>query len=303
MATISATPIQGLQAISLAAISPSPRNPRKHFDQAALKELAESIKSHGVRQPVLLRPNGGPGKFELVCGERRWRASQLAGKQDIPAIVDPNLSDREALEIGILENLQRQDVHPLDEALGYQVLLQVKDVVPATVESIARKVGKSVSYVYQRLKLAELVPKAQDDFRSGFISAAHAIDIARLQPADQARALEYCHKTDWGQKLTAAPPFRELRKWIQENVQLNLDKAPFDIADKKLVPSAGACTDCPKRSGSNPMLFEGIGKNTCMDPACYQSKKMALVNINVDALEAKHGEKPILISHEYSPEE
>ena len=89
-----AVPIHNLQLVPLAAISPNPNNPRKHFDQIGLKELADSIKVHGVRQPVLLRPNGGPGKFQLVCGERRWRASKIAGKPEIPAIVDPTLTDQ-----------------------------------------------------------------------------------------------------------------------------------------------------------------------------------------------------------------
>lgn len=292
-----------VQAIPIGAIVPNPNNPRgKHFDKQALEDLAASIKAHGVRQPALLRPNGSPGKYEIVCGERRWRASKLAGKDTLPAIVDPSITDQDAIEIGILENLQREDVHPLDEAIGYKTLLEQKNPTEkkATPETIAGKVGKSASYIYQRLKLAELSKKGQEDFRAGFITAAHAIDIARLQPDDQARALEYCHGDRW-EKRAAAPPFRELRQWIQENVQLNLDKAPFDIADAKLIPSAGACTDCPKRTGSNPSLFQGFaGKNTCTDPTCYQAKKMALVHINVDQVAAKHkGEKPILISHEY----
>jgi len=301
------TAINAVQAIPIGSIVPNPNNPRgKHFDKQALEDLADSIKAHGVRQPALLRPNGSPGKYEIVCGERRWRASKLAGKDTLPAIVDPSITDEQAIEIGILENLQREDVHPLDEALGYKTLLEQKQPTEkkVTPESIAAKVGKSASYVYQRLKLAELSKKGQEDFRTDFITAAHAIDIARLQPEDQARALEFCHRSEYGSARSAAPPFRELRKWIQENVQLNLDKAPFDIGDPKLIPSAGACTDCPKRTGSNPSLFEGMaGKNTCMDPTCYQAKKMALVNINVDQVAKKHkGEKPILISHQYSPE-
>jgi len=152
-----------------------------------------------VQQPVLIRENGAG--YELIVGERRWRASKLAGKTEIPAIVRP-MSDAQALEVMILENLQRQDVHPLEEALGYKALLDhpEPDKPKPTVESIAGKVGKSASYVYQRLKLAELVPRAQKDFREGYLTAAHAIDIARLQPADQRRALEFCHTGPYGQR-------------------------------------------------------------------------------------------------------
>jgi ParB family chromosome partitioning protein len=159
-----AVPIHNLQSVPLAAISPNPNNPRKHFDQIGLKELADSIKVHGVRQPVLLRPNGGPGKFQLVCGERRWRASKIAGKPEIPAIVDPTLTDQQALEIGVLENLQREGVHPLDEAMGYEALLKMpgEKGVKVTVEALAAKVAKSVAYVYARCKLLALVPAGRE---------------------------------------------------------------------------------------------------------------------------------------------
>src|ERR1700729_366300 len=109
----------GVGMIPLASIVKNPQNPRKHFDEATLKELAASIKVHGVRQPVLVRPDPlDKKKFELVVGERRWRASKIAGKAEIPAIVD-ELDDQSALEIMVIENLQREDVHPLDEARGY----------------------------------------------------------------------------------------------------------------------------------------------------------------------------------------
>ena len=176
----SATLSAGLQTIPLDQITENPFNPRKHFEKGPLQELADSIKVHGVRQPVLVRPM--PGKdakgFQLVVGARRLRASKLAGKTDIPAIVDPALDDRSALEIMVIENLQREDVHPLDEALGYQVLMESRclqcnvdagfhkldcpkagEPVPETsVEDIAAKVGRSIGYVYGRMKLLALVP-------------------------------------------------------------------------------------------------------------------------------------------------
>ena len=165
MATATVEQVQTqFQMIELAKISPSPMNPRKHFDEKALKELAESIKAHGVQQPIVVRPlpgQGGPrggvtDKFEIVVGERRVKASKLAGRSEIPAMVRP-LSNAAALEIMVIENLQREDVHPLDEALGYQALMkkssdsEAEDLPGAprhTAESIAAKVGKSVGYVY-----------------------------------------------------------------------------------------------------------------------------------------------------------
>lgn len=212
MATATTEALAGLQTIPLDRITPNPFNPRKHFEKAPLAELAESIKVHGVRQPVLVRPLGK--NFQLVVGERRWRASKLAGKENIPAIVDPQLDDRSALEIMVIENLQREDVHPLDEALGYQVLMEQvcsecksskghkldcprrgEVQTDVTVESIAAKVGKSVGYVYARMKLLALVTAAREAFQKGHITAGHSVLIARLQPFDQLRALAACFKT------------------------------------------------------------------------------------------------------------
>jgi ParB family chromosome partitioning protein len=126
-----------IQEISITTIKPTKANPRRRMDESALAELAESIKTHCVLQPVLIRPVAADG-FEIVCGERRWKA---AGKQTIPVrIVD--LSDAEALELAVIENLQREDVHELDEANGYKALMKQNPEV-CTVETIAAKVGRS----------------------------------------------------------------------------------------------------------------------------------------------------------------
>lgn len=299
-----AVPIHNLQSVPLAAISPNPNNPRKHFDQIGLKELADSIKVHGVRQPVLLRPNGGPGKFQLVCGERRWRASKIAGRPEIPAIVDPTLTDQQALEIGVLENLQREGVHPLDEAMGYEALLKMpgEKGVKVTVEALAAKVAKSVAYVYARCKLLALVPAGREAFLSERISAAHAVLIARLQPKDQINALRACFGEWHGAKPKAdddptsiklasiveadAPVISEksLREWIQDNVNLQLKGVPWDLNDAQLLPAAGACSSCPKRSGSNPALFAELtvkGEDTCFDADCFKAKREAFVQIAI----------------------
>lgn len=300
---------QGLQTIPLAAITPNPQNPRKHFDQAALKDLAESIKSHGVRQPVLVRPGTKAGQFLLVCGERRLRASKLAGKENIPAIVDPNLTDRQALEIGILENLQREGVHPLDEALGYEALLKMpaEQGTKETVEGIAAKVGKSKEYVYARLKLTALIPAGREAFQTDLITAGHAVLIARLQPRDQLRAIAACFDHGFGfdakefkdhdptkvqlkmiRDDDSAPliPEKALREWIQDEINLKLKDVPWDLDDAQLLPAAGPCTTCPKRSGSNPALFAELtikGEDTCFDAECFKAKREAFVQITIQA--------------------
>ncbi len=291
-----------VQEISLERIQESKGNPRRVFDQAKLRELAENIKVHGVLQPVLVRPlpEGPEGTYELVAGARRFRASKLAGQQTIPATVR-EFSDGECREIQLIENLQRADIHELDEALGYRAL---RDLNPElyTVETIAAKVGKTSTYVYGRMKLAELIPAVQTAFYENRLSVAHALEIARLQPKDQERALVECFP---GHRSTAsvlkdrkaeAVSVRQLREWIDREIHLDLKNAPFDTRDASLLPAAGACTVCPKRTGNNPLLFPEIrNRSLCTDPACYRSKVQGLVHLRVKPLLAQ-GQKPIQVS-------
>jgi ParB family chromosome partitioning protein len=292
-----------IQEISLDRIKPSKANPRRCLDEAALSELAENIKTHGVLQPILIRPMNSNG-YEIVCGERRWKASKTAGKETIPARI-VNLTDGEALELAVIENLQRENVHELDEALGYKALIKQNPEL-YTVENIAVKVGRSVSYVYQRLRLAELPPNVQAAFYAGKLTAGHAVEIARLQPRDQERALEECfpgHRTTKAILRDKDPrpiSVRELRDWIQREIHLRLANAPFDVNDQNLTPAAGPCSTCPKRSGSNPLLFADSIKRAdiCTDPECFKQKRDALVQIRVKESEAA-GEKPVKVSDSF----
>lgn len=172
------------QLIPLAKIEPSKTNPRKTFDKAGLDELTESIRKVGILQPVLVRPIAGTGRYELVAGERRYRAARAASLEAIPATVR-ELSDTEVLEIQLVENLQRSDLHPLEEAEGYRQLMARK----YDVARIAERVGRSIKYVYDRVKLLTLTPEAKEAFRQGRFTAGHAILLARLSPQDQKRAM------------------------------------------------------------------------------------------------------------------
>jgi ParB family chromosome partitioning protein len=292
-----------IQEVSVASIKPSKANPRRRMDESALAELAESIRSHGVLQPVLIRPVA-VGGFEIVCGERRWKASKMAGKETIPARI-VNLTDAEALELAVIENLQREDVHELDEANGYKTLIKQNPEL-YTVETIAAKVGRSPSYVYQRLKLAELTPSVQTAFYEGKLTAGHAIEIARLQAKDQDQALRECFpghgtaKAILKDKDPRPISVRELRDWIQREIHLSLANAPFDLNDASLLPAAGPCTTCLKRSGSNPLLFADSVKrdDVCTDRECFALKRAALIEIRLRDLE-KAGEKPVKVSESY----
>lgn len=291
-----------IQELRLDRIQESKGNPRRTFDEAKLRELAENIKVHGVLQPVLVRPApGGPeGTFEIVAGARRFRASQLAGKQTIPATVR-ELSDAECREIQLIENLQRADIHELDEALGYRAL---RDMNPElyTVETIAMKMGKSDKYVYGRMKLSDLITVVQAAFYEGRLTVAHALEIARLQPRDQERALAECFpghrsvKSILKDRKAEAVSVRELREWIEREIHLDLKNAPFDAGDANLLPTAGPCTACTKRTGNNPLLFPEIrNKSLCTDPTCYKSKVQALVQLRVTPL-IEEGRKPVQVS-------
>lgn len=160
----------GLQEISVSSIDPNPNQPRNHFDEDSLAELSASIKAIGLLQPVLVRPSSTPDRFELIAGERRWRASKRAGLSTIPAIVRVT-DDVSSVEQALVENLHRQDLTPLEEAAAYQQLLEDFSM---THEQVASKVGKSRSAITNALRLLTLPPTIQQFLAEGRLSAGHA---------------------------------------------------------------------------------------------------------------------------------
>jgi ParB family chromosome partitioning protein len=246
-------------------------------------------------------PGGEPGRYELVAGARRFRASNLAKQETIPACVRA-LTDAECLELQLIENLQRADVHELDEARGYAALMRLQPET-YTVETLAEKIGRSEKYVYARLRLMQLIEEVQAAFYIGRLTVAHAFEIARLQSNDQRRALQECfpnHKTAAAilkDGKAEAVTVRQLRAWVEQQIHLDLANAPFDPQDETLLPLAGSCTKCPKRTGNNPLLFPEVRQKTiCTDRACYHLKVEALVQIRTKALE-ESGQKPLRVSH------
>jgi ParB family transcriptional regulator, chromosome partitioning protein len=161
----------GQRRIAIEFLHPNPRNPRRHFAAAELDELAASIKERGVIQPIAVRPTpGANGMFEIIAGERRWRAAQRAGIHDVPVVV-LEVSDAEALELAIIENVQREDLNALEEANGYQAL---GDEFKYSQDDIAKVVGKSRSHVTNMLRLLKLPESVQAFIRHGELSAGHA---------------------------------------------------------------------------------------------------------------------------------
>ena len=263
----------------LASIAPSLTNPRKTFDADKLAELAASIKASGVHQPILVRPLPGSRiadtdrsiTHEIISGERRYRASLLAGVPSIPALIC-EMTDAQVLDAQIVENLQRDDLTDLEEAFGYQTLLQAAG---SSTEKVAAKIGKSASYVRSKLRLLALCPEAQHSLRDGDIDYSRALLLATIPDHQQqikalADLAEKDYEGDYHFGVRAAGEF------ISRTYRLRLDRARFATTSAGLLPGAGACSTCHKRTGHDPDLFaQAKSADLCLEPSCYQQKEAA----------------------------
>ena len=265
------------QYIAIDTIHESATNPRRTFDEGKLQELAESIRTNGLIQPVTVRPN--EDGFEIVAGARRFRAAQLAELFSVPARIVA-IDDAQTLEWQLVENSQRVDVHPYEEAQGFERLLAMPGYDVAT---LAEKSGKSASHVYARLSLLQLIPSIAEAFGAERITASHANLLARLPQESQAEAYEQCWRKDWQESEAHLLPAKNLSAWIQANLYLSLADAPFDREDPTLNPAAGACVTCPRRSGYNTSLFSDVQGDQCLDGPCYQLKISAHIDREVAA--------------------
>jgi ParB family chromosome partitioning protein len=277
-----ATGLSGeIRMVALADLRESPWNPRQYYPEAAMAELTESMRASGFRAwlPIVARPIGGGsienGLFEIAAGHRRSRAARAAGIEFVPCIVR-EMSDVEFLDVLNFDNCGREDVHPLHEAAGWQAWMEKTG---HGVNDIAARIGQSKEYVYQRLKYSALIDEAAKAFFDGKITAGHAILIARLQPSDQKKALKFCEPRGNDYR----PGVRDLAGYIQRDVHLNIEAATFDLESTDLVPSAGSCVSCPKRTKNAPELAldrvagevydsDEDASDECTDPGCFSSK-------------------------------
>ncbi len=294
--------------LDIDCIVPSPTNPRTVFNLPRLEEMAVTIRASGVHTPVLVRPlpasrlqetfegrrKGAPlPTHELIAGERRYRASKIAEAKTLPAMVR-TLTDEQVLEIQLIENLQRDDLHPMEEAEGYEKLI---DATGVSKEQLAEKIGRSRAYVYGRLKLLNLCPEARKAFylgeSEGGIDSSRALVVARIPDAKlQLKALEEATRKDWGGGLQHN--FKGFVRWAQQNVMLRLDSARFKITDAALVPDAGSCRACSKRTGAQPDVYADVDSaDVCTDPSCYHAKDSAHEQIVIDQARAT-GQQVIL---------
>lgn len=280
-------PTTTVTAFPLDRIHPAPWNPRKHFDEEQLVSLAQDIAAQGILQALVLRPRpGGPADhYEIVCGERRYRASLRAGLVEVPATVR-ELDDRAAMECALSENGQRSNLHPIEEADGF---LALHTVHGESVEDIATRFGVSVKLVHGRLALAKLCDEGRRAFLDGKLSWGVALRIARLTTLDyQREAIEQLvsKREHWRPPLT----IEEAGRWIENRYHLRLADAPFDTTNAELLAGVGACTTCPKNTDAQLQLLgdgDGIRGGQCTDPVCFSRKREAAWQLATAALQAE----------------
>lgn len=281
-------------------LADSPLNPRRIYDEGKIHELASSMRRVGWFGEAIARPRRDhwagvllvdmepgereerlrqmllAGDVEMICGHRRRRAAELAGLPTIRVEVR-ELDDDQALGLMMAENLDRADMHPLEEADGFQQLLDmpVEDAgLPRrrTVDEVAARVGRPVAFVRGRLRLAQLVPDARAAFERGDLVIGVALLVAGLPADQQAAALAFALEDGWdGGRKT----LRQVAKWIEEQ-SLDLVRAAWSLEDEEVLPEAGACSSCPKRTGAQEGLFVGaVAGDRCLDRGCWDRKLSA----------------------------
>ena len=245
-----------IENIELKNIKPSGFNPRKTFSEEALNELAASIKEQGVLQPIVVRPKG-KNKYEIVCGERRFRASEIAGLKEIPAIVR-KLSDDQAMDIAITENLQRKDVDPLEAAAAFKILAGKGQ----TIDDLATRFGKSGMYIRGRIKLNGLIPELVEMVARYKINISQGLELCKYGK-DLQEEVYKDHYSDnaCGYQKWDDLSVKELRGRLQQ-YRMNLEDARFDKTD---------CFKCPDNTGYS-CLFPELEKVSCNNKNCFSNK-------------------------------
>jgi ParB family chromosome partitioning protein len=277
----------GVEKINPAELVDSPLNPRTIYDEAKIAELASSMRRVGWFGTVVARPLPD-GRRELAYGSRRKRGAILAGLATIDVEVR-ELTDEQVIALAMAENLDRSDMHPLEEADGFRrwQLTSKEACRPISVEEIAARIDRPVSFVAQRLRLGELVEEARAPFLAGKFGVGHALRIAALQPDDQRNVLEVLLRSP-NQNAGEMWSVGTLSRHIEREVLRDLERAPWKLSDEELVPEAGACLPCPKRLGSTADLFPGVQKgDRCTDGVCFARKRQALIDRHIAEVRAK----------------
>ena len=273
--------MKSITYIDLKSISINPTNPRKSFPESELNELSESIKQLGVLQPITVRPM--ESGYEIVCGERRYRACQLAGLETVPAVIR-KLTDEEAMDIAITENLQRKDVNPFEEAAAFSYLIgQGKRV-----EDLMVRFGKSYGYVWGRLKLKQLLPEVTALYDKGELDVSQCLEIAKFPGMVQQAVVK--QRLSGGYQDWKGEGAKALGRKIQEYYVKDVSSLDFDKSD---------CYSCEYNS-ANTGLFKENQRIQCMNSICLQQKK---IRSRVEQLERFHKEGYLIFSYSVYSEE
>lgn len=278
-----------LKNIKIADAKRSETNPRPaaDFKGPAFDELVASIKEKGVLVPVLARALTGKnkiGKWEVIAGNRRLAAAKEAGLEEIPAQI-VGMTDQEAAEAQIVENLQRQDIHPLEEVEAYRKLIE-SSKPRYEVKDVAAKVGKSETYVRGRLFLTNLSEKAADAYRKGTLTDGQAVLVARLEPADQDGVMKQAKESPY-----MLQSIGRLKEWIEEHIYSPIEFQPW-VGVKELEKAVGACKECEPNRMS---LFGPVQEGRCTSLVCWGRKMQAYID------HAAKEKKLVKVSGEYGP--
>ncbi len=230
---VAGTPLE----VAIGLIRPNPRQPREHFSHSALEELIASIQEHGIIQPLVVTKTSD-GFYELVAGERRLRAAKLAGLETVPVIVR-TATEQQKLEFALIENIQRQDLSPIEEAKAYQMLIGEYDL---TQEEVAKRVGKSRAFIANTLRLLKLPVEAQDAVSDGRITASNARTLAGLaSPEEQKKWL--------GKMLREGMTSREAERKVTVKKRVALDDPQITADEESLREALGTKVKIEKRAG------------------------------------------------------
>ena len=246
-----------IQKVDIGLINVDPNQPRKTYSKDSLQGLADSIKELGLIQPITVRPSGG--KFIIIVGERRYRASKLAGLETVDCMVK-ELDLDSITEMQIIENLQRENVEPIEEAEAVAKLRQ-----KYSPKEISQRIGRSERFIKLRTKLADLIPDFRTYVVDKSLTLSKAIELANFPEEEQKEIfdgmLQHCQEFNLNYINQAC-----------DEMSHDLNKAPFDLNDRELLTTAGACGSCPFNSINQGALF-GEDKPVCSKPSCYQNKK------------------------------
>lgn len=267
--------------------------------------VTDALQECGISEDDVKGTAINDSAYELIAGERRYRASLAAGLTEISARVVA-LTDAQAVEAQLVENLQRKDLKPLEEARGYIELLDVmaKEQPEAKreelVKQLAARVNKAPRTVYAMMQLTKLIPDARKAIEEGRLSTSHGDLLVRLQPKDQEKILKQCFEDKWDHghvEKGVAISVRAMKDRIQQGFYIDLKAAIWDLADETLVAAAGACSSCDKVVHEDD---QGVNHPVCSDRTCFNTKQQAFVQLRIDKESASADEQVVKLSWKYS---